>query len=161
MVRPFLTHQRFFSLYTLYFGRFVVIFVDTRCLSAPKRLRKYKKAPKTNVFSALFGGRYKTRTCDLPHVKRMRYQLRQSSVFHRQRLFYPMPMDLSILFFSFSHKPCIRRFFRSTRGRPSSFLRLRPSRCRCRFRWSSRLQRSGRSMTTDTLLRPSSGSASL
>ena len=23
-----------------------------------------------------FGGRYKTRTCDLPHVKRMRYQLR-------------------------------------------------------------------------------------
>ncbi len=26
------------------------------------------------------GGRYKTRTCDLPHVKRMRYQLRQSSV---------------------------------------------------------------------------------
>ena len=25
------------------------------------------------------GGRYKTRTCDLPHVKRMRYQLRQSS----------------------------------------------------------------------------------
>lgn len=53
-------------------------------------------------------------------------------------------------FFSFSHKPCIRRFFRSTRGRPSSFLRLRPSRCRCRFRWSSRSQRSGRSMTTDT-----------
>ena len=27
-----------------------------------------------------YGGRYKTRTCDLPHVKRMRYQLRQSSV---------------------------------------------------------------------------------
>ena len=27
-----------------------------------------------------FGGRYKTRTCDLPHVKRMRYQLRQSSI---------------------------------------------------------------------------------
>ena len=26
-----------------------------------------------------YGGRYKTRTCDLPHVKRMRYQLRQSS----------------------------------------------------------------------------------
>ena len=26
------------------------------------------------------GGRYKTRTCDLPHVKRMRYQLRQSSI---------------------------------------------------------------------------------
>ena len=31
--------------------------------------------------TVLFGGRYKTRTCDLPHVKRMRYQLRQSSVF--------------------------------------------------------------------------------
>ena len=27
-----------------------------------------------------YGGRYKTRTCDLPHVKRMRYQLRQSSI---------------------------------------------------------------------------------
>ena len=27
-----------------------------------------------------YGGRYKTRTCDLPHVKRMRYQLRQSSL---------------------------------------------------------------------------------
>ena len=31
------------------------------------------------------GGRYKTRTCDLPHVKRMRYQLRQSS--SQRRLF--------------------------------------------------------------------------
>lgn len=32
------------------------------------------------MFPGLFnGGRYKTRTCDLPHVKRMRYQLRQSS----------------------------------------------------------------------------------
>ena len=29
----------------------------------------------------VYGGRYKTRTCDLPHVKRMRYQLRQSSFF--------------------------------------------------------------------------------
>lgn len=29
---------------------------------------------------SFLGGRYKTRTCDLPHVKRMRYQLRQSSV---------------------------------------------------------------------------------
>ena len=64
----------------------------------------------------LYGGRYKTRTCDLPHVKRMRYQLRQSSVFHRQRLFYLMPMNLSTVFFSFSHKPCIGRFFHSTRG---------------------------------------------
>ena len=35
--------------------------------SAVKRLR------------SCYGGRYKTRTCDLPHVKRMRYQLRQSS----------------------------------------------------------------------------------
>ena len=47
------------------------------------------------------GGRYKTRTCDLPHVKRMRYQLRQSSVFHRQRLFYLMPMNLSTVFYAF------------------------------------------------------------
>ena len=36
--------------------------------SAVKQLRSY------------CGGRYKTRTCDLPHVKRMRYQLRQSSI---------------------------------------------------------------------------------
>ena len=40
------------------------------------------------------GGRYKTRTCDLPHVKRMRYQLRQSSsslsardiLYHKNRI---------------------------------------------------------------------------
>ena len=38
-----------------------------------------KKQPPYRV-TVLFGGRYKTRTCDLPHVKRMRYQLRQSSV---------------------------------------------------------------------------------
>ena len=50
--------------------------------SAVKRLRSY------------CGGRYKTRTCDLPHVKRMRYQLRQSSsslsargiLYHKKRI---------------------------------------------------------------------------
>ena len=50
--------------------------------SAAKRLR------------SCYGGRYKTRTCDLPHVKRMRYQLRQSSsslsardiLYHKNRI---------------------------------------------------------------------------
>lgn len=46
------------------------------------------------------GGRYKTRTCDLPHVKRMRYQLRQSSIY-RHGLLYPMPMNLSIVFYNY------------------------------------------------------------
>ena len=35
-----------------------------------------------------FGGRYKTRTCDLPHVKRMRYQLRQSSIADSSKKYY-------------------------------------------------------------------------
>ena len=44
------------------------------------------KILETIEISRIFiGGRYKTRTCDLPHVKRMRYQLRQSSIY-RQRL---------------------------------------------------------------------------
>ena len=46
-------------------------------------IKSYQKCPKTrknHTFQrGLCGGRYKTRTCDLPHVKRMRYQLRQSS----------------------------------------------------------------------------------
>lgn len=48
-----------------------------------------KKIPKSQRLRDLtfFGGRYKTRTCDLPHVKRMRYQLRQSSIC-RQEVFY-------------------------------------------------------------------------
>ena len=46
------------------------------------------------------GGRYKTRTCDLPHVKRMRYQLRQSSIY-RHGLLYPIPINLSIVFYIF------------------------------------------------------------
>ena len=45
---------------------------------------KVQKNTGNRNFQCLFaykcGGRYKTRTCDLPHVKRMRYQLRQSSV---------------------------------------------------------------------------------
>ena len=40
-----------------------------------------KKRKQPPVGDCFLGGRYKTRTCDLPHVKRMRYQLRQSSVF--------------------------------------------------------------------------------
>ena len=40
-----------------------------------------------------YGGRYKTRTCDLPHVKRMRYQLRQSSV--QRVIFYRISAWLS------------------------------------------------------------------
>ena len=39
-----------------------------------------EKPGNTSVSRLFSGGRYKTRTCDLPHVKRMRYQLRQSSV---------------------------------------------------------------------------------
>ena len=39
----------------------------------------HKKRPATLSELQICGGRYKTRTCDLPHVKRMRYQLRQSS----------------------------------------------------------------------------------
>lgn len=46
---------------------------------------KVQKNTGNRNFQCLFaykcGGRYKTRTCDLPHVKRMRYQLRQSSIF--------------------------------------------------------------------------------
>lgn len=42
--------------------------------------KRKSRSSKASEFS-LFGGRYKTRTCDLPHVKRMRYQLRQSSIF--------------------------------------------------------------------------------
>lgn len=42
-----------------------------------------KENPAVSITTGFFfyGGRYKTRTCDLPHVKRMRYQLRQSSIF--------------------------------------------------------------------------------
>ena len=46
--------------------------------SSRRGFRKTKQPPFRVTVS--FGGRYKTRTCDLPHVKRMRYQLRQSSV---------------------------------------------------------------------------------
>ena len=49
-----------------------------------------------------FGGRYKTRTCDLPHVKRMRYQLRQSSVALSAWSFYSIPLRLSSFFSSFT-----------------------------------------------------------
>ena len=45
------------------------------------------------------GGRYKTRTCDLPHVKRMRYQLRQSSIALSAWSFYSIPFPLSSPFF--------------------------------------------------------------
>ena len=45
------------------------------------RVRKLTQKEQPPCWVAvLFGGRYKTRTCDLPHVKRMRYQLRQSSI---------------------------------------------------------------------------------
>ena len=51
-----------------------------------KSSKKYNKIKKNHTFQCgFFGGRYKTRTCDLPHVKRMRYQLRQSSVFGYQQ----------------------------------------------------------------------------
>ena len=45
-----------------------------------------------------FGGRYKTRTCDLPHVKRMRYQLRQSSGSFKQGVFYRTGYQMSSFF---------------------------------------------------------------
>lgn len=47
------------------------------------------------------GGRYKTRTCDLPHVKRMRYQLRQSSNSLTACLYYLRKRKMSIPFLIF------------------------------------------------------------
>ena len=46
------------------------------------RVRSYEQNKNSAVkrLRSCCGGRYKTRTCDLPHVKRMRYQLRQSSI---------------------------------------------------------------------------------
>ena len=62
--------------------KFESVLLDKSKNSAVKRLR------------SCYGGRYKTRTCDLPHVKRMRYQLRQSSsslsardiLYHKNRI---------------------------------------------------------------------------
>ena len=51
--------------------------------SGPQKARKCLMPlafrPVASLVYGIHGGRYKTRTCDLPHVKRMRYQLRQSS----------------------------------------------------------------------------------
>ena len=47
--------------------------------------RKRKNRQKLTFSAVINGGRYKTRTCDLPHVKRMRYQLRQSSITWNKR----------------------------------------------------------------------------
>ena len=59
----------------------------------------FYRTKKPELFrSGYRGGRYKTRTCDLPHVKRMRYQLRQSSVFIWQDVFYIMRYSLSRIF---------------------------------------------------------------
>ena len=49
----------------------------------------------------VYGGRYKTRTCDLPHVKRMRYQLRQSSSSLTACLYYLRKRKMSIPFLIF------------------------------------------------------------
>ena len=62
--------------------KFESVLLDKNKNSAVLRLR------------SCYGGRYKTRTCDLPHVKRMRYQLRQSSsslsardiLYHKNRI---------------------------------------------------------------------------
>ena len=43
--------------------------------SSPVLNLEWKKRPHS-LYCGVRGGRYKTRTCDLPHVKRMRYQLR-------------------------------------------------------------------------------------
>ena len=56
--------------------------------------------------AVLFGGRYKTRTCDLPHVKRMRYQLRQSSIALSAWSFYFTRHYLSSLFSAEAKKDC-------------------------------------------------------
>ena len=48
-------------------------------VTSSSRAFSHKKRPATLSELQICGGRYKTRTCDLPHVKRMRYQLRQSS----------------------------------------------------------------------------------
>ena len=60
------------------------------------RVRSYEQNKNSAVkrLRSCYGGRYKTRTCDLPHVKRMRYQLRQSSsslsardiLYHKNRI---------------------------------------------------------------------------
>ena len=65
---------------------------------------KQKKEFRTHRFG-IHGGRYKTRTCDLPHVKRMRYQLRQSSVFVSARgiLLY-FTLNVKPFFFFFPHR---------------------------------------------------------
>ena len=54
----------------------------------------------------VYGGRYKTRTCDLPHVKRMRYQLRQSSSSLKQGVFYTIECKMSRIILHFSEKIC-------------------------------------------------------
>ena len=50
------------------------------------------------------GGRYKTRTCDLPHVKRMRYQLRQSSDSLSAWSLYILDAEKSRTFFYFLYQ---------------------------------------------------------
>ena len=69
-------HRKTAKMLTL---RMVVIFADYQ---ARYKIQKSTENRNFQCFSAFkSGGRYKTRTCDLPHVKRMRYQLRQSSIF--------------------------------------------------------------------------------
>ena len=49
-------------------------------ISLQSKLATMTKTDMSKHVGFCHGGRYKTRTCDLPHVKRMRYQLRQSSI---------------------------------------------------------------------------------
>ena len=66
----------------------------------PDKTKKNLEASILRGFT-LNGGRYKTRTCDLPHVKRMRYQLRQSSGSLTACLYYTMKDEMSIPFLFF------------------------------------------------------------
>ena len=53
-------------------------FLTLKKRNFPDKTKKNRETSMPHGFT-IYGGRYKTRTCDLPHVKRMRYQLRQSS----------------------------------------------------------------------------------
>ena len=79
--------------------RMGVIFADYQ---TRYKIQKSTENRNFQCFSAFkSGGRYKTRTCDLPHVKRMRYQLRQSSGSLTACLYYTMKDEMSIPFLIF------------------------------------------------------------
>ena len=75
-------------------------FLTLKKWNFPDKTKKNRETSMPHGFT-IYGGRYKTRTCDLPHVKRMRYQLRQSSSSLTACLDYLRKRKLSIPFFYF------------------------------------------------------------